>query len=69
VREIDGHDFDQILPALRGVPFEAGRPSCVIAHTVKGKGVGFMEDRLEWHYRSPDADQLGRAIAELGCGA
>jgi transketolase len=67
VREIDGHGIDQMLDTLRGVPFEAGRPSCVIAHTVKGKGVGFMEGRLEWHYRSPDAAQLGRALAELGC--
>jgi transketolase len=69
VRQIDGHDFDDILGALRAVPFEPGRPSCVIAHTVKGKGVGFMEDKLEWHYRSPDAAQLGQAIAELGCGS
>lgn len=68
-REIDGHDVGQILDALRGVPFEAGHPSAVIAHTVKGKGVGFMEGRLEWHYRSPDAAQLGQALAELGCGA
>jgi transketolase len=69
VREIDGHDIDQALDALRAVPFEAGRPSCVLAHTVKGKGVSFMEDRLEWHYRSPDAGQLGQALAELGCGS
>jgi transketolase len=69
VREIDGHDVAQILDAFRGVSFETGRPSCVIAHTLKGKGVGFMEGRLEWHYRSPDAAQLGQALAELGCGA
>jgi transketolase len=68
VREADGHDVTGLLTLLRGLPFEAGRPSAVIAHTVKGKGVGFMEDRLEWHYRSPDADQLGRALTELGCG-
>jgi transketolase len=69
VREIDGHDHAQIHAALTAVPFEAGRPSVLIAHTVKGRGVSFMEDKLEWHYRSPDAGQLARAIGELGCGA
>ena len=51
--------------ALEAVPFEAGRPSCVIAHTVKGKGVSFMEDRLLWHYRSPDPEELRQALQEL----
>ena len=69
VREIDGHDVDQILDTFRGVTFETGRPSCVIGHTIKGKGVTFMESRLEWHYRSPDAAQLGQALAELGACA
>lgn len=69
VRELDGHDHRQIRDALAGVPFEPGRPGVLIAHTVKGKGVGFMEDKLEWHYRSPDAAQLAQALAELGCGA
>jgi transketolase len=68
VREIDGHDIGQILDTLRAVPFEVGRPSVVLAHTVKGKGVSFMEDRLLWHYRSPDGAQLEQALAELGCG-
>jgi len=65
VREIDGHDHAQIEEALSGVPFEPGKPSCVIAHTVKGKGVSFMEDSLAWHYKSPDAEQLARALAEV----
>ena len=68
VREIDGHDHGQIAEALHGVPFEPGKPSVVIAHTVKGKGVSFMENRLLWHYRSPDDAQLKQALAELGCG-
>jgi transketolase len=38
----------------------------VIAHTVKGKGVSFMEDKLLWHYRAPDCDEMARALAELG---
>lgn len=66
VREIDGHDHDAVHDALEGVPFEAGKPSAVIAHTVKGRGVSFMEDKLLWHYKSPDADQLARALGELG---
>ena len=64
-REIDGHDFKQIEDALLGVPFEAGKPSCIIAHTTKGKGVSFMENQLAWHYRSPDDEELHRALAEL----
>jgi transketolase len=66
VREIDGHDHGAIEDALGAVPFETGRPSVVIAHTVKGKGVSFMEDLLLWHYRSPDDAQLEQALSELG---
>lgn len=66
VREIDGHDHAQIHAALHAVPFETGRPSVVIAHTVKGKGVSFMENKLAWHYKSPSAEQLAQALAELG---
>ncbi len=65
VQEIDGHDFEQIEASLKNVPFEPGRPSCIIAHTIKGKGVSFMEDKLLWHYRSPDGKELRRALAEL----
>jgi len=67
VREIDGHDFEQIEHALRDVPLEPGRPSCIIAHTIKGKGVSFMENQLAWHYKSPNAEQLAQALEELGC--
>jgi len=66
VREIDGHDFDQIETVLASVPFEEGRPSCVVAHTVKGKGVSFMENQLAYHYRPPDDEQLRQALTELG---
>lgn len=65
VREIDGHDTDRITEALRGAPYAVGKPTCVIAHTVKGKGVSFMEDKLLWHYRSPDDQEYARALAEL----
>ena len=65
VREIDGHDLAQIQQSLSHVPFEPGKPSCVIAHTVKGKGVSFMEDKLLWHYRSPQGEEYESAMREL----
>ena len=68
-REIDGHDVAAIDQVLGAVPAEAGRPSCVIANTVKGRGVSFMENRLLWHYRSPDPEELQLALAEIDRGA
>lgn len=64
--EIDGHDFAQLQDALSSVPLKADRPTVIIAHTIKGKGVSFMEDRLEWHYKSPNPAQLEQALKELG---
>lgn len=66
VREIDGHDFNSIEATLSGVPFEPGKPSCIIAHTVKGKGISFMENQLAWHYLPVSDDELRQALAELG---
>jgi transketolase len=63
VREVDGHDHAALLTAFE--PAANGRPVAVIAHTVKGKGVSFMEDRVEWHHRVPDAGQIRAALAEL----
>lgn len=65
VREIDGHDVPEISSTLAGVPFSAGFPNCIIANTVKGKGVSFMQDKLLWHYRSPDEEEFVAALAEL----
>ncbi len=65
VREVDGHDPAQVRAALREVPWEPGKPSCLIADTVKGRGVSFMEDRLLWHYRPPDVSQCEQALREL----
>ncbi len=65
VREIDGHNFDEIERTLKAIPFETGRPSCVVAHTVKGKGVSFMENKLLWHYRAPNVEELHQALREL----
>lgn len=69
VREVDGHDHEALHDVLRSLPFAPRRPSLLLAHTVKGKGVSFMEDDLAWHYRSPDADLLERALAELEADA
>jgi len=66
VQEIDGHNFREIEKALLSVPFDVGQPSCIIAHTIKGKGVSFMENQLAWHYKSPNDEQLRQALAELG---
>jgi transketolase len=66
VREINGHDLSEIERTLCELPFVPGSPNCIIAHTVKGKGISFMEDKLLWHYRSPSEDDLQQALAELG---
>ena len=64
VDEIDGHDFDQILTALD--KFTEGKPHCIIAKTVKGKGVSFMENAVGWHGKAPNAEQLEQARKDLG---
>lgn len=66
VREIDGHDSEQIEKALLSVPFQPEQPSCIIAHTVKGKGVSSMENKLASHYMPPSDDELRQALVELG---
>ena len=66
VKEIDGHDHAAIRSALVSIPWEPGRPNCLIAHTVKGKGVDYMENQLLWHYLTPNAEQLQRALNQLG---
>ena len=65
VRELDGHDLSAVEEALTQVPFERYRPSCIVAHTIKGKGVSFMENKLLWHYRAPLGEDLEKALAEL----
>ncbi len=65
VKEADGHDFREIFQALKKIPFEKNKPSVLIAHTVKGKGVSFMEDKLEWHYRNPNEGEYKIALKEI----
>ena len=64
--EIDGHDIGAIIDAIRQVPDAGGRPTAVICHTVNGKGVSFMEDDNNWHYRIPTAAELVEARVQLG---
>lgn len=61
--EVDGHDHGALRSALSGIPSD--RPRCIIAHTIKGKGVSFMEGNILWHYRSPQGEEYVAARSEL----
>ena len=63
--EINGHDHAQCLDALRQAKEHKGQPTAIISHTIKGKGVSFMELDYHWHGKAPDAEQAARAIAEI----
>lgn len=65
VQEIDGHNLAEVHEVLSGVPLKISQPTCILAHTVKGKGVSFMENTLLWHYRSPAGTEYQAACAEL----
>jgi transketolase len=65
VREIDGHDINQILAAFNA-PREAGKPRVLVAHTVKGKGISFMENNNEWHHNRLTKANYELALQELG---
>lgn len=65
VAEVDGHDHEALAQAFGRAPYIDGRPSVVIAHTTKGKGVPFMENAVLWHYRTAQGDELAAALAAL----
>lgn len=65
VISIDGHDFTQLFETLKNVPKMQGKPTLVIAHTIKGKGVSFMENNAKWHHGVPSLEQLEMALKEL----
>jgi len=65
VREIDGHNFKEIKKALVLSSAPRIKPFVIIAHTIKGKGVSFMENNNEWHYRAPEKKEYEKAIKEL----
>jgi transketolase len=68
--EIDGHDFDQVIPALETArAAKDGKPTCIVANTIKGKGVSFMENNPEWHGVAPKPEQVAAAVAELEAAA
>ncbi len=64
--EVDGHDPDALLAAFETAADNRGRPTAVIAKTIKGKGVSFMENQAAWHGKAPTSEELAKALAELG---
>jgi transketolase len=68
VREIDGHDVGQIVDALDEAELVTGRPTLIVAHTIKGKGVSWMELDPAWHGKAPDGEKAERALAEIRGG-
>ncbi len=65
VRQVDGHDHNELGQVLKTIPFMPGHPSVLIAHTVKGKGVSFMENTVLWHYRCARGEEFEAALREL----
>ena len=65
VLECDGHDFDQLIPAMEQAKATKGKPTCIVAHTVKGKGISFMENDFNWHAKVPSKEELEKSMAEL----
>ncbi|HET7077657.1 MAG TPA: transketolase [Chloroflexia bacterium] len=65
VTEVDGHNIAQLLATCERLPFEPGKPSCIIAHTHKGQGVSLMRDKAAWHHKVPTAEELALALREL----
>ena len=58
VKETDGHNFEKLEQVFRNIPIKKEKPTMIIAHTIKGKGIPTMENKLEWHYKSPKENQL-----------
>ncbi|MBR9998720.1 MAG: transketolase [Cyclobacteriaceae bacterium] len=65
VENISGHDLEEMNRFFREVPLSVGKPTCIIAHTVKGKGVSYMENKKRWHHGVPDDEQFNMAMEEL----
>ena len=65
VQVIDGHDFAQIADAVKAAKAAVGKPSVIVAKTVKGKGVSYMENQAGWHGSAPNAEQVAQAMEEL----
>jgi len=65
VVEVDGNDINQLLKVFKAVPLESGKPTLVLANTIKGKGVSFMENNAKWHHGVPSEEQYKTALSEL----
>lgn len=65
LRRCDGNDVGDLVRTLESTPFETGKPSLILAHTVKGKGVSFIENVVPWHHKVPSDEEMSRALAEL----
>lgn len=65
VREVDGHNFSRLEGTFKDIPFVKGKPNLIIAHTVKGRGISFMENTPIWHYRLPNKEEMKIACQEL----
>ena len=65
VREVDGHNIADLVSVFDQIPFEPGKPNLVLAHTTKGKGISFIENRVEWHHHVPNDEEFATAMLEL----
>lgn len=65
VREVNGNDVSELVDIFDQVPFEAGKPNLVLAHTTKGKGISFIENQVSWHHHVPTDDEFATAMREL----
>ena len=63
VIEVDGHNYEQLIEAFES---DTAKPKVIIANTIKGKGVSYMENQVAWHYRTPEGDLFDQAMKELG---
>lgn len=68
VREIDGHSFEEMESVFSELPLEAGRPTLILAHTTKGKGISYMENSALWHFRMPNPSEIETAYSDLAGG-
>lgn len=65
VREVDGNDISALMECFDSLPFEVGKPNAVIANTIKGKGISYIEDSVAWHHKVPTDAELAQALSEL----
>jgi transketolase len=66
VRHVDGNDISALVELFEQLPFESGKPNLILAHTTKGKGVSFIEDKVPWHHKVPTETEFEIALRELG---